>query len=371
VDTPAGILNKTQDKQLREIAEKVLAGKRIIAEECLCLYEKAELSFLGILAEIVMQRHSGNLVFFNRNIHIEPTNICIYQCRFCAYSRKKGDKGSWEYTPEEMVDIIRSHVSKKITEVHIVGGVHPDWDMEYYLDLLRLVKKEFPSLHIKGFTAVELDSMICKSGLTYEEGLKKLKAAGLDSIPGGGAEIFDPSVRKQLCNEKSTAEKWLAVHKAAHKAGLPSNATMLYGHLETYRQRVDHMARLRSLQDETNGFNAFIPLKFRKENNQFSHLSEITNLEDLRNYAVCRIFLDNFPHIKAYWPMIGKDIAQLAISFGADDLDGTIDDTTKIYTMAGVKDSRTMSADEMIGMIKRAGKIPAERDSLYNEISRF
>jgi len=359
------IFQSSNNREITGIAEKVISGYRLNAEEGLLLYEQAGLAELGLLAELVKQRHSGNIVFFNRNIHIEPTNICIYGCKFCAYSRKKGQEGSWELSPDEMLSLIRAHMANKITEVHIVGGVHPDRDLAYYAALLRKIKSEFPTLHIKAFTAVELDSMFEKSGITYEEGLKELKTAGLDSIPGGGAEIFEPSIRKQLCSEKASSEKWLTMHKQAHRVGLPSNATMLYGHIEKYHHRIDHLEKIRTLQDETQGFNAFIPLKFRRNNNAFSHLNEVSCLEDLKNYAVSRIFLDNIPHIKAYWPMIGKDMAQLALSFGADDVDGTIDDTTKIYTMAGVKEKNSMTADEMIELIKAAGKEPAERDSLY------
>ncbi len=364
------LLNQVSDSRLKEIALNVFSNQRITPEQGLYLYQKADLSYLGILAGAVKEKHSSNFVFFNRNIHIEPTNICIYQCKFCAYSRKKNQEGSWEHSPEAILEIIGSHAAK-ITEVHIVGGVHPDWDLAYYEGILRNIKKEFPLIHIKAFTAVELDFMIQKAKLSYEEGLIRLRQAGLDSIPGGGAEIFDPEVRKQLCHEKSTAEKWLRIHKAAHSVGLPSNATMLYGHVESYDQRIDHLTQLRSLQDQTKGFNAFIPLKFRSANNAFSHLKEATNLEDLKNYAICRIYLDNFPHIKAYWPMIGKDIAQLALSFGADDLDGTIDDTTKIYTMAGVKDSNSMTVEDMIQLVKAVGRTPVERDSLYHVINQF
>lgn len=360
-----------KEPSLAGIAEKVFAGERISCEEALLLYRKASLPFVGMLAAEVKKRYNGNKAFFNRNIHIEPTNICVCGCLFCSYSRKKGEEGSWEYSIDDIMDQIKSHLSGGITEVHIVGGVHPVWTMEYYLKMISTIKKEFPHLHIKAFTAVEIDAMTSRAGISYEEGLRRLKEAGLDSLPGGGAEIFDPRVRKQLCPSKTTGEKWLAIHRAAHRTGLPSNATMLYGHIESYEQRVDHLNQIRSLQDETHGFNAFIPLKFRHENNAFSYLKEIPLLEDLKNYALCRIFLDNIPHLKAYWPMIGKRAAQLALVFGADDMDGTIEDTTKIYTLAGVEESPSMSTDEMIMLIKEMGLQPVERDSLYREIKIY
>ena len=365
------LISHIQNPDLQRIADRILSSIRISPEEGLYLYEHADLSVLGMLADQCKKKKSGDLVYFNRNIHIEPTNICIYQCRFCAYSRKKDQPGSWEYSMDEIIAMIEPHISRNITEVHIVGGVHPDRDIHYYADMLRDIKKRYPHLHIKAFTAVELDHMIAKAGLSLEEGLALLKKSGLDSIPGGGAEIFDPDIRRILCSEKSTGEKWITVHKATHKTGLPSNATMLYGHIETYRQRINHLQKLRELQDETGGFNAFIPLKFRNANNEFSHIAEIPHIEDLRNYAVSRIYLDNFAHIKAYWPMIGKEIAQLALSFGADDIDGTIDDTTKIYSMAGVKEKNKLTVDEMLDLIRKAGKQPAERDSVYNVLKTF
>jgi aminodeoxyfutalosine synthase len=268
-----------------------------------------------------------------------------------------------------MLDIVKRFDGKDVTEVHIVGGVHPSYDLHYWGSLLKKIKDYRPALHIKAFSAIELDHMISLAGCSLEEGLTLLKGYGLDSIPGGGAEIFDEQLRKKICDEKSSSELWLRIHETAHRIGIPSNATMLYGHIENYFHRIDHMERLRNLQDKTHGFNAFIPLKYRQSNNSMSYLGEVSTIEDLRNYAVSRIYLDNFPHIKAYWPMTGKECAQISLSFGTDDMDGTIDDTTRIYSMAGSEEGNpAMSSDEICTLICQAGFIPVERDSLYNPI---
>jgi aminodeoxyfutalosine synthase len=364
-----GLLQYIDDKDMKLIAEKISGNTRITPEEGLLLFKKADLALLGLLAGIGRRKHNGNNAYFNRNFHIEPTNKCIYNCRFCSYHKPEGDPESWEYSHEEMLDIVKRFDNKEVTEVHIVGGVHPSYDLHYWGSLLKKIKEHRPSLHVKAFSAVELDYMITKAGYTIEDGLKLLKEYGLDSIPGGGAEIFDEELRKMICDEKSSSELWLTIHETAHKLGIPSNATMLYGHIETYKHRIDHLDRLRALQDKTNGFNAFIPLKYKKSNNSMSYIGEVSIIEDLRNYAVSRIYLDNFPHIKAYWPMIGKESAQLSLSFGADDMDGTIDDTTRIYSMAGSKEGKPeMTTDEICQLIREAGFTPVERDSLYNPI---
>jgi len=270
-----------------------------------------------------------------------------------------------------MLDLVKNH-TQPITEVHIVGGVHPKMDLYYFANIIKQIKALRPDLHIKAFTAVELDYMFRKAKVSYLEGLTILKEHGLGSIPGGGAEIFDTHVRKQICEDKCTAEEWLEIHETAHRLDIHSNATMLYGHIETFEHRIDHMDRLRSLQDKTKGFNCFIPLKFRNENNQMSNIHEVSVIEDLRNYAVSRIFMDNFPHIKAYWPMIGKSTAQLSLQFGVDDLDGTINDSTKIYSMAGAEDQNpALSTEQLADLIKQAGRAPAERDTLYNVIRDY
>ncbi len=363
------LIKHIDNKELLLVAGKISNNTRITPEEGLLLYKKADLALLGLLSGIVRRRHNGNFAYFNHNFHIEPTNKCIYNCRFCSYHKKEGDPESWEYSHEEMLDIVKRFDNKSVTEVHIVGGVHPLYDIHYWGALIRKIKDHRPSLHIKAFSAVELDYMITRAGLNISEGLGLLKEYGLDSIPGGGAEIFDEKLRKMICDEKSSSEKWLSIHETAHHLGIPSNATILYGHMETYAHRIDHMERLRALQDKTAGFNAFIPLKYKKSNNSMSYLGEVNVIEDLRNYAVSRIYLDNFPHIKAYWPMIGKESAQLSLSFGVDDMDGTIDDTTRIYSMAGAEDENpAMSTDEICRLIQEAGYIPAERDSIYNPI---
>lgn len=361
-------------KHLRSIAEKIFEGKRISSEDGITLYKEGEPGFLGILANHVRENKNGSYVYFNRNLHIEPTNLCVFDCKFCSYSRllkQKGDADSWEMTDEQILETIKNH-NQNITEVHIVGGVHPKMDLYYFANLFKQIKSFRPDLHIKAFTAVEVEYMFRKAKVDYKKGFQILKEHGLDSIPGGGAEIFDTKIRKQICEDKCTSEQWLDIHETAHELGIHSNATVLYGHIESFENRINHMERLRKLQDKTKGFNCFIPLKFRNANNQMSHIKEISVIEDLRNYAISRIFLDNIPHLKAYWPMIGKSTAQLALQFGVDDLDGTINDSTKIYSMAGAEDQNpSMNTEQLVDLIKQAGKIPAERDTLYNVITDY
>ena len=355
--------------QLRKVAEKVAAGERISNEEGILLYKEGPLPFLAVLADHVRQRINGRNVYFNRNIHLEPTNICVNHCAFCSYRRKKGEEGCWEYGIDELVKLAESHALSGITEIHIVGGVHPDRDVYFYADMIREIKNIVPGVQIKAFTAVEIDAMCQFASVDTRDGLNLLKEAGLVSMPGGGAEIFDEELRAKICPDKTGSEGWLNIHRTAHQLGIPTNSTMLYGLLEDYSHRIDHLNRLRTLQDETGGFNAFIPLKFKHYNNRFSYVEETTTVEDLKNYAVSRIFLDNIPHLKAYWPMIGKKVAQLSLAFGVDDLDGTIDDTTKIYSMAGSEEkSPVASTTQLVEMIRNAGLIPVERDTLYNTI---
>jgi aminodeoxyfutalosine synthase len=357
------LINYIDSKEIKIIAEKVFCNSRITPEEGILLFKKADLSLLGVLASFVRRRYNGNKVFYNHNFHIEPTNKCVYNCRFCSYHKQEGDPESWEFSHDEMLDIVRKFDSKPVTEVHIVGGVHPSYDLSYWAELVKKIKTHRPSIHVKAFSAIELEYMFNRSGYSPEEGFRILKSAGLDSIPGGGAEIFDEELRKRICPEKASSSQWIKIHEAAHKSGIPSNATMLYGHIENYKHRIDHMERLRLLQDKTGGFNAFIPLKYRKENNSMSYLGEVSLVEDLRNYAMSRIYLDNFPHIKAYWPMIGKEGAQLSLSFGADDMDGTIDDTTRIYSMAGSDKNPSMSTSELCSMISQAGYLPVDDEN--------
>ncbi len=367
-------LKKTAiSSELLAIAEKVFAEIRINNDECLTLYNTAEIGFLGWLANIVREKKNGNQVFFNRNFHIEPTNLCVFHCKFCSYSRtlKEGGDG-WFMTQEQMLHIVQKYDGQPVTEVHIVGGVHPKLTIQWFGEVLQQIKKMRPDLHIKGFTAVELEYMFRKAKVSYVDGMKYLQQHGLDSIPGGGAEIFAEEIRDQICADKASAEAWLGIHQAAHQIGMHSNATMLYGHIEKFEHRVDHMSRLRNLQDETKGFNTFIPLKFRKENNEMSHVNEVSVIEDLRNYAISRIYLDNFNHIKAYWPMIGRQTAQLSLAFGVDDLDGTIDDSTKIYSMAGAEETNpSLTTEELVKMIKAVGRSAVERDTLYGVINEW
>ncbi len=368
-----GICHSNPDIILQTIARKIIDQQRIDFDEAVYLFENAELSFCGLLADYVRKNKHGDTVYFNRNFHIEPTNKCVFACNFCSYSRTLKDKDeSWEMTQEEMLEVVRSYDGKPVTEVHIVGGVHPKLNLDFFCDLLTKIKEIRPAIHIKGYTAVELDYMIRKAKLTNTEGLKKLQLSGLDSLPGGGAEIFHPDIRSIICNDKVSSEGWLAIHEAAHRIGMQSNATMLYGHVEKYTHRVDHMDRLRQLQDKTGGFNTFIPLKFRNTGNEMSHIKECNVIDDLKTYAISRIYLDNFDHIKAYWPMIGRATAQLSLSFGVNDIDGTIDDTTKIYSMAGAEEQRpSMTTNELVNLIQSAGKKPIERDTLYNVINDF
>jgi aminodeoxyfutalosine synthase len=357
---------------LKSITEKVIASQRITDEECITLYEQGEPGFLALLANYTRERLNKKYVYFNRNFHIEPSNICIYNCSFCSYYRKNNDPESWNFTLEEIKNKIAAYKNSNITEIHVVGSVHPDHDLNYYCEILKTIRKELPDIHIKAFSAVEIDFIAKKQKISYEQTFKSLIESGLNSIPGGGAEIFDPEIRTIICKDKCSADEWLLIHKTAHQLNIPTNATMLYGHIESYSHRVKHMRLLRDLQDETNGFNTFIPLKFRNKNNELSHLPEVSVIEDMRNYAISRIYLDNFPHLKAYWPMLGKDMAQVSLNFGVDDIDGTIDDSTKIYSMAGAEEKNPgMDTDSIVNLIKRAGFIPAERDTLYHIIQLY
>jgi aminodeoxyfutalosine synthase len=361
------------DSILNNVADKVQAAQRISNEEAIYLYEHGSLGFLGSLANLIRERKHGNKTYFNRNFHIEPTNICVYSCTFCSYSRliKKREEG-WEYTDEQIMDIVRSYDNIEVTEVHIVGGVLPQYDLKFYTDLFKKIKAHRPELHIKALTPVEFHYIFKKAKMSYEDGMKAILDSGVDSLPGGGAEIFDEEIRDKIAGGKCSSEEWLRIHEIWHELGKRSNATMLYGHIETFAHRVDHLDRLRQLQDKTKGFQTFIPLKFRNKDNEMSHLPESTIVEDLRNYAIARIYLDNFDHIKAYWPMLGRHNAQLALQFGVDDIDGTIDDSTKIYSMAGSEEqSPSLNTEELVQLIKTVNRKPIERDSIYNELKDY
>lgn len=361
------------DPELKRIAEKVEAGERISFDEGVILYEKGELGYLGILANYIREKLHGDRTYFNRNFHIEPTNLCVYDCKFCSYSRLiKQRSDGWEFTMDEMIDMVKKYDDQPVTEVHIVGGVLPQYDMKFYSDLFSTIKKHRPELHVKALTPVEYHYIFKKAKLDYATGMRLMKEAGLESMPGGGAEIFHPEIRDQIAKDKCTGDQWLQIHEEWHKLGQRSNATMLYGHIEEYWHRVDHMEQLRQLQDRTKGFQTFIPLKFRNKDNQMSGISEVSVIEDLRNYAISRIYMDNFDHIKAYWAMISRSTAQLSLNFGVDDIDGTLDDTTKIYSMAGAEEQNpAMSTRELINLIKQAGRHPIERDTLYNVVTDY
>ena len=375
MENPLDIILSSRDvsSELKLIANKVFNQERISFEEGVYLFKHANLSYLGILANYIRERKNNNYVFFNRNFHVEPTNICVYTCSFCAYSRliKQRDEG-WELSIEQMMDIIKKYDEQEVTEVHITGGVIPKQDLLFYTTLFSEIKKHRPNLHIKALTPVECHYIFKKAKVTYAEGMQQLKDAGLDSMPGGGAEIFDKNIRDKIAGGKCSAEEWLSIHEIWHGLGMQSNATMLYGHIETFEHRIDHLERLRQLQDKTKGFNAFIPLKFRNGNNEMSNVPEVSVIEDLRNYAISRIYLDNFDHIKAYWAMIGRSTAQLSLNFGVDDIDGTIDDTTKIYSMAGAEEqSPKLTTQQLVDLITQVKRIPIERDTLYHIVKDY
>lgn len=351
------------------IAASVSAGERLTTEDALILWQDAPLWRLGELAVAKKREVSGDKVFYNRNFHLEPTNVCLFNCKFCSFRRPRGSEGAWEWTMEQMEEQVRRYIGSGVTEVHIVGGVHPDHNLDYYCELIRRVKTILPDVAVKAYTAIELSYMIRKAGLSTREGLQRLIDAGMDAIPGGGAEIFDEEVRSKICPDKGSTAEWFDVHRTAHQLGIKTNATMLYGHIESVEHRIDHLMRLRELQDATGGINAFIPLKYRNLNNSMSEIGEVPITDDLRTLAMSRLILDNVPHIKAYWVMYGKQTTEMALAFGADDVDGTIDDSTKIYSMAGAEDQRPkMSVEDMHRMVTRAGFRAVERDTHYNEI---
>jgi aminodeoxyfutalosine synthase len=367
------IIAAEKDNLLQKIGNKVIHNERISFEEGVYLFEKASLPYVGALANWKRESLHGDTTYFNKNFHIEPTNVCVFSCKFCSYSKLYAHKEEgWELTIDQMMDIVKSYDGKPVTEVHIVGGVHPKLTLEFFINLLKAIKAHRPELHIKGFTPVELDYMFRKANLSTEEGMKRAHEAGLDSLPGGGAEIFHPDIRNIICADKATGDEWLHIHRTAHNLGMHSNATLLYGHIEKAEHRIDHMERLRQLQDETKGFNTFIPLKFRNKDNDMHDVPESTMANDLKMYAISRLYLDNFPHVKAYWPMLGREIAQLTLSYGVNDIDGTIDDTTKIYSMAGSEEQTpVMTTEELVRLIKQAHRKPVERGTLYNVIQDY
>lgn len=357
----------TFSEGIEAIKDKVLAGIRISTNEAITLYNNAPLMLLGELALSVKRQKSQDKIFYNNNFHIEPTNICIYNCKFCSFRQPRESSEAWNMGIKQVVDYAIANFTDNMTEVHLVGGVHPDATIEYYGEMIKSLRALMPNISIKAFSAIEHIYVYEKEGISYHDGLKYLKECGMDSITGGGAEIFNSAVRSQICAEKADADKWLNLHHAAHDLGIKSAATMLYGHLESLEDRIDHISKIRDLQDLTGGFTAFIPLKFRSKNNSMEYLGESTLITDLKTIAISRILLDNVPHIKAYPPSIGIDNTPFALMFGADDIDGTVNDTTKIYSMAGVN-NRLLTESDLRSIALNAGFRAVERDTFYNEI---
>jgi aminodeoxyfutalosine synthase len=357
------------DQRLKPIAAKVLAGERLGFDDGIALYRSPDLLALGWLANHVRERRHGNITYFNVNRHINPTNVCVAHCRLCAFGRDPDAPGAYTYALEEIYQRAEQGVREGATEFHLVGGLHPDLPFEYFLDLMRGLKQRCPAVHLKAFTMVEIGYFARIAKLPIRDTLLKLKAAGVDSLPGGGAEIFHPRVRKIICDHKVSGQMWLSIARTAHEIGLRSNATMLYGHVESEEERVDHLVKLRELQDETHGFVAFIPLAFHPENTALAHLPKTTGYADLKNIAAARLLLDNFDHIKAYWIMLTTSIAQISLRFGANDLDGTVVEE-KIYHDAGAKTAEFTPRTELERLIRAAGRIPVERDTLYRPVDR-
>jgi aminodeoxyfutalosine synthase len=360
---------QTDDRRLDSVHDKILANQRLNSEDALALYRTGDILAVGWLANQVRERMHGDSTYFNVNRHINPTNVCIAACRLCAFGRKKDAPGAYTMALEEAFETAASGYSEAVTEFHIVGGLHPDLPFQYFLDLVSGLKQRFPQVHLKAFTMVEVAYLAKRAKLPIAETLQQLKAAGVDSLPGGGAEIFSDRIRHVICDHKIDGDQWLETARLAHNIGLKSNATMLYGHVENDEDRVDHLMKLRALQDETGGFQTFIPLAFHPENTALEHLPKTTGMLDIKQIAVSRLVLDNFPHIKAYWQMLTPKIAQIALRFGADDLDGTVIEE-KIYHDAGATTPQGMRRQELIRLIRTAGREPIERDTLYRPVVR-
>ena len=360
------------DSKLESIYDKVLSEERLSFDDGKILYDSPDLIGVGYLANVVRERKNGNIAYFNINQHIDYSNVCILhaRCHFCAFARKDIEtEGAWELSVDDFLEKAMYSIEQGCTEIHSVGGHHPNLPFDYYLSLLRALKEQMPQVHLKFFTASEIHHLARLSKLSIKDTLEALREAGLDSMPGGGAEIFAPETRDKICRGKISADEWLDIHFQAHELGIPSNATMLYGHIETTEDRVDHLIRLRETQDNSGGFITFIPLAFHPENTRLGHLPSTSGITDLRNIAVSRLMLDNFSHIRAYWIMVGLKMAQIGLNFGADDIHGTVMEE-KITHMAGAKTPQVITADEIKRLIYEAGRIPIERDTLYNEIIR-
>ncbi len=361
-----------RDERLNRILQKLIEQAPLSAEDGLALYEHYPLETLKVLANWKKQTLHQNKVFYNRNIHLEPTNRCVYSCKFCSFYRPAKQPhadGAWDYSIEDIDQLLEAYRLDQITEIHITGGVHPDHDLDWHIQLIQHLKAKAPHIHLKAYTAVEVMFMARKSRKSFVETLLALKSAGVASLPGGGAEIFNPVVRRKIAGGKAPAHCWLEIHKEAHQIGLSSNATMLYGHVESFEDRLDHILQIRNLQEETGGFHSFIPLKYRHANNELSYLEELDETDDLRNYAVCRLMLHNVKHLKTYWVMLGMETAEKSLHYGVDDFDGTVSDTTKIYSMAGSIKTPTLSVQDICALIERNQLLPVERNSVYQQLS--
>ncbi len=363
------LVERTTNKELRRIGEKVLKGERLSFEDGVRLFYEGDLTFVGALAEWVNRKKNGNFAYFIVNRQINPTNVCIYQCNFCAFGVPKSDPRAYELTLQEVLKKVQELYEQGGREVHIVGGIPPHWRYEDYINLVREIKRHFPEVIVKAWTAIEIHHMSKISGKSYQEVLSDLMSAGLSAIPGGGAEIFSERVRRIIAPYKANAWEYLEVHKTAHKLGIPTNATMLYGHIETYEERVEHMIKLRELQDETGGFQVFIPLAYWPEGTRLGG-KRTSSVDDLKTIAISRLMLDNFDHIKAYWVTLGEKVAQVALNMGADDLDGTIQEE-KIVHSAGTKSAVGHSKEKLIKLIRDAGKVPVERDTFYRPVAIY
>lgn len=355
---------------LADILEKVRAGERLGFADGVRLYRSRDILAVGWLANLVREKLNQDRAYFIYNQHVNYSNICTNLCKFCAFGKEKGAAQSYEMSVEQVKEKVRERLAEPVSEVHVVGGIHPDLPYGYYLDMLRGIREVRPEIHIQAFTCVEIAHLAELAGKSVADTLRDLMEAGLGSIPGGGAEVFSPRIRKLTCDKKLSGQGWLEVARTAHRLGLKSNATMLYGHIETVEERVEHLEALRTAQDETGGFLTFIPLAFHPKNTQLHDISRTTGLDDLKNIAVSRLFLDNFPHIKAYWVMIGPKLAQVALSFGADDLDGTVKEE-RITRMAGGETGGEMADSELIRLIRDAGRQPVQRDTLYNVLREY
>ncbi|WP_457568587.1 aminofutalosine synthase MqnE [Desulfurobacterium sp.] len=358
-----------EDKRLFRVYEKVMAGERLSFEDGVRLFKSDDILTIGRLASLVNERKNGKLVYFVVNRHVNPTNICVGNCKFCAFRKDKGDPGAYELSIEQVVEKVKEHVDKGITEIHIVGGLHPEWNYDYYLNMIKTVHREFPHIHIQAFTAEEIDYLARIGKKSVEEVLSDLIGAGLGSIPAGGAEVFRETLRRKLCPEKLSSSRYIEIHKIAHRFGLKSNASILYGHVETIEDRIDHLIRLREAQDETGGFQAFLSFAYHPDNTELGG-KPTTGFDDLKMLAVARLMLDNFPHVRAFWIMLGEKLAQTSLFFGVDDLDGTVIEE-EITHSAGANTGSYMPKERLIKLIKEAGKIPVERDTVYNVINIY